>query len=377
MGVNLQGAFNVTHAFVEQLRPRARHRQPVLHRRLWLRHLDRRLRGVQGGVRSFTEVLARDLAPHGVRVNAVAPGLMETDMTAGQRAQDHGTDWYMRRAPMARRPRRRDRRPGPVPGLGHGQLCERRGATPAAAGAPKASPGKALVTGGASGIGLAIVERLARDGYAVVMADRNGELAAREAAALRAQGLDVEHRVVDLADEAATRALARELAPGRAGQQRRAVRRAQVLRRVQRRLPPHVRGEPAGRGDADAGSRARHGAGRQDREHRLARLPGREEPSHYVASKAALVAIPRLGHGAGAARHPGQCDRARPDRHAAAAQPVARAAGRAAGAPAHGRAGQPQDIANAVSFLAAPHMDFITGQVIFVDGGKSLGGSGA
>ena len=85
--------------------------------------------------------------------------------------------------------------------------------TPAAAGAPKASPGKALVTGGASGIGLAIVERLARDGYAVVMADRNGELAAREAAALRAQGLDVEHRVVDLADEAATRALARELAP--------------------------------------------------------------------------------------------------------------------------------------------------------------------
>ena len=98
MGVNLQGAFNVTHAFVEQLKARA-HRQPVLHRRLWLRHLDRRLRGVQGGVRSFTEVLARDLAPHGVRVNAVAPGLMETDMTAGQRAQDHGTDWYMRRAP--------------------------------------------------------------------------------------------------------------------------------------------------------------------------------------------------------------------------------------------------------------------------------------
>ena len=69
--------------------------------------------------------------------------------------------------------------------------------TPAAAGEPKASPGKALVTGGASGMGLAIVERLARDGYAVVMADRNGELAAREAAALRAQGLDVDHRVVD------------------------------------------------------------------------------------------------------------------------------------------------------------------------------------
>jgi NAD(P)-dependent dehydrogenase (short-subunit alcohol dehydrogenase family) len=37
-----------------------------------------------------------------VRVNAVAPGLMETEMTAGQRAQAQGTDWYMQRAPMAR-----------------------------------------------------------------------------------------------------------------------------------------------------------------------------------------------------------------------------------------------------------------------------------
>ena len=110
--------------------------------------------------------------------------------------------------------------------------------TPAAAGEPKASPGKALVTGGASGMGLAIVERLARDGYAVVMADRNGELAAREPP-LRAQGLDVDHRVVDGRRSRHPRAGA-GTAAGRAGQQRRAVRRAQVLRRVQRRLPPHV-----------------------------------------------------------------------------------------------------------------------------------------
>ena len=126
MGVNLQGAFNVTHAFVEQLA-----RGAIVNCSIAAYGCGISTAGYvvsKGGVRSFTEVLARDLAPHGVRVNAVAPGLMETDMTAGQRAQDHGTDWYMRRAPMARRPRRRDRRPGPVPGLGHGQLCERRGA---------------------------------------------------------------------------------------------------------------------------------------------------------------------------------------------------------------------------------------------------------
>jgi 3-oxoacyl-[acyl-carrier protein] reductase len=42
-----------------------------------------------------------------------------------------------------------------------------------------------------------------------------------------------------------------------------------------------------------------------------------------------------------------------------------------------GKAGTPEDIAHAVSFLAGPEMSFITGQVLFVDGGKSLGGSGA
>ncbi|CAB3637740.1 MAG: SDR family NAD(P)-dependent oxidoreductase [Achromobacter pulmonis] len=103
MNVNLQGTFNVTHAFVEQLKAS---RGAIVN----LCSIVAYGCGIstagyvvsKGGVRSFTEVLARDLAPHGVRVNAVAPGLMETEMTAGQRAQAHGTDWYLRRAPMAR-----------------------------------------------------------------------------------------------------------------------------------------------------------------------------------------------------------------------------------------------------------------------------------
>ena len=71
--------------------------------------------------------------------------------------------------------------------------------------------GTALVTGGASGMGLAIVERLARDGFSVVMADRNGALAEQESQALRARGLPVAHRGVDLTDEAATRAMVSSL----------------------------------------------------------------------------------------------------------------------------------------------------------------------
>ncbi|MFS2050791.1 SDR family oxidoreductase [Variovorax sp. CT11-76] len=42
-----------------------------------------------------------------------------------------------------------------------------------------------------------------------------------------------------------------------------------------------------------------------------------------------------------------------------------------------GAAGRPEDIAQAVAFFASPATGFVTGQVLFVDGGKSLGGSGA
>jgi 3-oxoacyl-[acyl-carrier protein] reductase len=40
----------------------------------------------KGAVEAFTRALAVELAPRGIRVNAVAPGLVETDMTAELRA---------------------------------------------------------------------------------------------------------------------------------------------------------------------------------------------------------------------------------------------------------------------------------------------------
>lgn len=43
----------------------------------------------KGGVSMLTKALALELAPHGVRVNAVCPGDVETPMLAGQ-ARDHG-----------------------------------------------------------------------------------------------------------------------------------------------------------------------------------------------------------------------------------------------------------------------------------------------
>lgn len=101
--VNVEGVFNLTHAFVPTLK---RTRGNIVN----LASIVSFVSGVstpayvasKGAVRSFTQVSARELAPHGIRVNAVAPGLMLTEMVRPQLDTPGGTDWFMHRAPMAR-----------------------------------------------------------------------------------------------------------------------------------------------------------------------------------------------------------------------------------------------------------------------------------
>ncbi|KTT21728.1 SDR family NAD(P)-dependent oxidoreductase [Pseudacidovorax intermedius] len=237
----------------------------------------------------------------------------------------------------------------------------------------------ALVTGGASGMGLATVERLARDCFRVVMVDRAAELVAQEAGRLAAEGLAVEGRVLDLTDEPAVRALVQSLGPITALVNNAGVfderkfaevssadfRRAYEVNLIAAAtLTQEVaRTMPEGGRIVNIASRAYLGA--------------RNHP-HYVASKAAIVGYTRASAMELAPRGilvnaiaPGLIDtpilRAlTPERLAAqlALQPT-------------GKAGRPEDIAQAVSFLVSPQTGFITGQVLFVDGGKSLGGSGA
>lgn len=235
----------------------------------------------------------------------------------------------------------------------------------------------ALVTGGASGMGLATVERLARDGFAVVMVDRVEALAVQEAGRLQGLGLDVQSRIVDLTDEAAVRQMVQELPPisalvNNAGvfDERKFMevtsddfRRAYEINLIAAATLTQeaVRRMPDGGRIVNIASRAYVGA--------------RNHP-HYVASKAAIVGYTRASAMELASRGilvnaiaPGLIDtpllRAlTPERLAAqlALQPT-------------GKAGRPEDIARAVSFLVSPDMGFITGQVLFVDGGKSLGGT--
>lgn len=237
----------------------------------------------------------------------------------------------------------------------------------------------ALVTGGAGGMGLATVERLARDGYTVVMVDRDEALATRETERLQAQGLDVQCRVLDLTDEAAVRALVQSLPPVRALVNNAGIfderkfmevsnadfRRAYEVNLIAvATLTQEVaKTMPEGGRIVNIASRAYLGA---------------KNHPHYVASKAAVVGYTRASAMELARRGilvnaiaPGLIDtpilRAlTPERLAAqlALQPT-------------GQAGRPEDIAQAVAFLVSPQTGFITGQVLFVDGGKSLGGSGA
>lgn len=58
----------------------------------------------------------------------------------------------------------------------------------------------ALVTGAASGLGLAFTEVMADNGAHVVMVDVNGETLAKSVAALQQRGLSVEGAVADIAD---------------------------------------------------------------------------------------------------------------------------------------------------------------------------------
>lgn len=56
----------------------------------------------KGAVRQMTQFLARDFAPYGVRVNALAPGVMETPMTAAVRADPIRTGKTLARTLLGR-----------------------------------------------------------------------------------------------------------------------------------------------------------------------------------------------------------------------------------------------------------------------------------
>ncbi|MGY3691320.1 NAD(P)-dependent dehydrogenase (short-subunit alcohol dehydrogenase family) [Bradyrhizobium sp. USDA 3240] len=103
LDVNLTGTFNVTHAFLPALRE--------THGAIINLGSIASFLGVadtlgyapsKGGVKLLTQALARELAGDGIRVNAIAPGVIETAMTEATRNDPARLAGFLGRTPLGR-----------------------------------------------------------------------------------------------------------------------------------------------------------------------------------------------------------------------------------------------------------------------------------
>ncbi len=103
MAVNVDGAFNVTMAFADQLK---RTHGTVVNVASVNSFTAPAGSGVypvsKGAIAQFTRALAAELAPDGVRVNAIAPGIIATPMTEVTRADPKRLEAFLAHVPMKR-----------------------------------------------------------------------------------------------------------------------------------------------------------------------------------------------------------------------------------------------------------------------------------
>lgn len=103
MKVNVEGTFNVTHAFLSDLRKTKGtivNVASVASFAGWPNTLG--YAPSKGAVKQLTQSLAADLAKDGIRVNAIAPGVIATAMSASTRADPAKLEKFLTRIPMGR-----------------------------------------------------------------------------------------------------------------------------------------------------------------------------------------------------------------------------------------------------------------------------------
>lgn len=232
----------------------------------------------------------------------------------------------------------------------------------------------AVVTGAARGIGKAIVERLLTDGFRVIALDRLPEVH-DVASMLRATGAAIEAASVDIRDRAAIAALMVKFGPFDVIVNNAAITGSY---RFEDLTEDHFR-EAFDINTVGTFIVAQEGARRMRNGGRIVNIASRafagaSQMAHYVAAKTAVVGLTRAMAIDLSPRDirvnavaPGVVDTEMlhymtPERQQEMLS-----------LQLLGRIGQPEDIARAVSFLASKDNRYITGQVLVVDGGRSLG----
>ena len=207
----------------------------------------------------------------------------------------------------------------------------------------------AVVTGGSRGIGRAVCIQLAKQGCNVVVNYCHGEAAAAETVALcKAENANAVAVQADVSTAEGCKALF-EQAVNAFGRVDILVNNAAARRMVRQRY------------------------GRIVNLSSVVALRGNAGQTNYAASKAGLIGLTKSLARELASRNvtvnavaPGFIET-----DMTAALPEAVRAEMAKGIPA-GRAGKPEDVANAVAFFAAEQSSYLTGQVLCADGGMAM-----